>query len=151
MNWKHLEEVLNEYGTYLIEASKRNMPDYFELRNNIRFDLKVQDAVYEIDFIAPEYWKWAEDGRKAGKMPPVQVIKDWILKRKITPKASSKYGVPSINSLAYLIARKIGRDGTTGVKFLEKSVSETENYFISKISDAIVEDIKENLDFLIVL
>ena len=151
MNWLHLEEVLREYEAYILEASKRNMPSYYELRNNIKFNLQVGDNFYEIVFAAPQYWKWAEDGRRPGKMPPVNVIADWVTRRKIAPYSNKSEKLPSTNQLAFVIAKKIGRDGTTGIHFLEKSVTEAENYFVSKISDAITEDIKENLDFLIVL
>ena len=134
MNWLHLEEVLREYEAYLLEASKRNMPSYYELRNNIKFNLQVGDNFYEIVFAAPQYWKWAEDGRRPGKMPPVSAIADWVTRRKIAPYSNKNGKLPSTN----------------GIHFLEKSVTEAENYFVSKISDAITEDIKENLNFLIV-
>ena len=143
MNWLHLEEVLREYEAYLLEASKRNMPSYYELRNNIKFNLQVGDNFYEIIFTAPEYWKWVENGHRTRT--------SWITKKKIAPYSNKSEKLPSTNQLAFVIARKIGRDGTTGIHFLEKSVTEAENYFVSKISDAITEDIKENLDFLIVL
>ena len=115
------------------------------------FNLQVGDNFYEIVFAAPQYWKWAEDGRRPGKMPPVSAIADWVTRRKIAPYSNKNGKLPSTNQLAFAIAKKIGRDGTTGIHFLEKSVTEAENYFVSKISDAITEDIKENLNFLIVL
>ena len=151
MNWLHLGEVLREYEAYILEASKRNMPSYYELRNNIKFNLQVRDNFYEIVFEAPQYWKWVEDGRRPGKMPPVKAIADWITRRKIVPYSNKNGELPSTNQLAFAIAKKISRGGTTGIHFPEKSVAEAENYFVSKIRDAITEDIKENLDFFIAL
>ena len=136
MNWLHLEEVLREYEAYLLEASKSNMPSHYKLRDKIKFNLQVGDNFYEIVFAAPEYWKWVENGRRPGKMSPVTG-------KKIAPYSNKSEKLPS--------TKKIGGGGTTGIHFLEKSVTETENYFVSKISDAITEDIKENLNFLIVL
>lgn len=47
-----------------------------------------------------------ENGRRPGKMPPVQPILSWIQSRGITPDDISQ------ESLAFLIARKIGREGS---------------------------------------
>ena len=146
MNWLHLEEVLREYEAYLLEASKRNMPSYYELRNNIKFNLQVGDNFYEIVFAAPQYWKWAEDGRRPGKMPPVSAIADWVTRRKIVPYSNKNGKLPTTNQLAFVIAKKIGRDGTTGIHFLEKSIDEQKSYWDNKISEAISNDIIAELD-----
>ena len=146
MNWLHLEEVLREYEAYLLEASKRNMPSYYELRNNIKFNLQVGDNFYEIVFAAPQYWKWAEDGRRPGKMPPVSAIADWVTRRKIAPYSNKNGKLPTTNQLAFAIAKKIGRDGTTGIHFLEKSIDEQKSYWDDKISEAISNDIIAELD-----
>ena len=50
--------------------------------------------------------QFMELGRRAGKQPPVSVILKWIDDKKINPKPGL-----SKRALAFLIARKIGRDG----------------------------------------
>ena len=47
-----------------------------------------------------------ETGRKPGKMPPTEPIQEWLQFRGINPPDISQ------ESLAFLIARKIGREGT---------------------------------------
>lgn len=47
-----------------------------------------------------------ETGRKPGKMPPREPIQEWLQFRGINPPDISQ------ESLAFLIARKIGREGT---------------------------------------
>jgi hypothetical protein len=47
-------------------------------------------------------------GRVAGKQPPTKPIEDWLKNKGITPIESKM----KISTLAYLIARKIGREGT---------------------------------------
>jgi len=52
------------------------------------------------------YFKQQEVGRRPGRFPPVQDIEDWIRAKGITPDGIS------IESLAFLIARKIAKNGT---------------------------------------
>lgn len=47
-------------------------------------------------------------GRKAGKMPPVSAIERWIVQKGISPIEKEL----KVSSLAYLIARKIAKEGT---------------------------------------
>lgn len=47
-------------------------------------------------------------GRPAGKQPPSEAILQWIQAKGITAQAEEQI---SLSSLAYLIARKIGREG----------------------------------------
>ena len=47
-------------------------------------------------------------GRAAGKMPPIQAIEKWLIIKGITPIEKKM----KISSLAFLIARKIAKNGT---------------------------------------
>jgi hypothetical protein len=47
-------------------------------------------------------------GRRAGKMPPIEAIEKWLVQKGIKPIESAM----KISTLAYLIARKISREGT---------------------------------------
>ncbi|MFL9845076.1 hypothetical protein [Flavobacterium rhizosphaerae] len=47
-------------------------------------------------------------GRSAGKAPPSSVIESWLQQKGIAAKAENEI---SLSSLAYLIARKIAREG----------------------------------------
>ena len=54
-------------------------------------------------------------GRIAGKQPPSAVIEKWLIQKGITPIETKM----KISSLAYLIARKIGKEGTKKENHLE--------------------------------
>ena len=146
MNWNNLKKCLEEYSMYLLQASRNNMPTYYELKDKIKFVMNVNGNFYEIEFNAPAYWKYANGGRPPGKMPPVNVIADWVKRRNITPYALKNGKLPTADQLAFMIAKKIGRDGTTGIHFLEKSIDEQKSYWDDKISEAISNDIIAELD-----
>lgn len=144
MKWNHLQKALETYSMYLLSAARNNMPQYYELKDKISFKVDVSGNLFEVTFNAPEYWKYANYGRPPGKMPPVSAIEEWITRRRIVPESNTS--TPNATSLAYVIARKIGREGTKGTKFLEKSLDEQKEYWMSTISSAIGEDILEEID-----
>ena len=129
---------------YLLSAARNNMSQYYELKDKISFKVDVSGKLSEVTFNAPEYWKYANYGRPPGKIPPVSAIEEWITRRRIVPESNTS--TPNATSLAYAIARKIGRKGTKGTKFLEKSLDEQKEYWMSTISAAIGEDILEEID-----
>lgn len=146
MNWNNLKKCLEEYSMYLLLASRNNMPTYYELKDKIKFVMNVNGNFYEIEFNAPAYWKYANSGRPPGKMPPVNVIADWVKRRNITPYALKNGKLPTTDQLAFMIARKIGAEGYDGIHFLEKSIDEQKSYWDDKISEAISNDIIAELD-----
>ena len=144
MKWNHLQKALETYSMYLLSAARNNMPQYYELKDKISFKVDVSGNLFEVTFNAPEYWKYANYGRPPGKIPPVSAIEEWITRRRIVPESNTS--TPNATSLAYAIARKIGKKGTKGTNFLEKSLDEQKEYWMSTISAAIGEDIPEEID-----
>ena len=144
MKWNHLQKALETYSMYLPSAARNNMSQYYELKDKISFKVDVSGNSFEVTFNAPEYWKYVNYGRPSGKMPPVSAIEEWITRRRIVPEPNTS--TPNVTSLAYVIARKIGRKGTKGTNFLEKSLDEQKEYWMSTISAAIGEDILEETD-----
>lgn len=74
-------------------------------------------------------------GRKPGKFPPLEMIRNWIASKGIVPQDIS------MNSLVYLIARKIARKGTdifqnkrVGIS-LDEAVSKNEPEFIQNLKE----------------
>jgi len=72
------------------------------------------EAIFEISensfvgkIVGAKYTKQLTQGREPGSFPPVQAIKDWIINKPITPTDNI-----SIDSLAFLIGRKIQEVGT---------------------------------------
>lgn len=91
------------------------------------------------------YWKYVEYGRRAGKMPPVDAIARWITIKPIVPNPINGR-VPDTRQLAFLIARKIGREGIEGRKPISNiKSSDAMESLINDIKSAIVGQLKEQL------
>lgn len=91
------------------------------------------------------YWKYVEYGRRAGKMPPIDAIVEWVRIKPIIPNPINGK-IPDSRQLAYLIARKIGREGVEGRKPLTNTIysNEVEN-LIQDIKNEIVRQLKQQL------
>ena len=144
MKWDNLQSCMEDYRKFLELATKDNTKHY-ELSKKIYFTLQVNDTVFEIEFNAPEYWKYANYGRGPGKFPPLDKIEDWIKRRKISPYPTRDGRIPTRKQLSFLIARKIAREGFEGSGFLEKSLGEQADYWEERISDAITRDIESQI------
>jgi hypothetical protein len=78
-----------------------------------------------------------EKGRRAGRMPPIDPIHLWVVRKGIAPPETAR-------QVAFLIARAIGRRGTKGAKMLEKGVKKSEP-MIQRIFDDVAEKIIRSL------
>jgi hypothetical protein len=70
--------------------------------------LEVQVKGISAQLIGEKYSEQLEFGRKAGKQPPSKAIEQWIRDKGLASRIEGKI---SISSLAFLIARKIAREG----------------------------------------
>ena len=148
INWTNLESVLRDGVDYLTLSAKANLSGY-ELKDKIKFDLVIGSNTYQITFDAPSYWKYVNDGRRPGKYPPPDAIASWISKKGIVPYKDRSGKIPSIGSLAFLIGRKISREGTKGNRFLDIAIEDFEKTFTDKLADAITEDVSSQLDIFL--
>lgn len=78
------------------------------------------DGTVDAGFYA-DYAYWVEYGRKAGGMPPVKLIAEWVRKRHITSDESE------IESIAFAIAKNIAANGTKAKPFLTPSYEENKS------------------------
>jgi len=99
-----------------------------------------------------KYSEQLEYGRSAGKQPPSAVIEQWIKDKGI---ASRIEGNISISSLAYLIARKIGREGWKreeegGVDLISEVVTaERMQSIINKVGDVYIVNVVSDIQSIV--
>lgn len=152
IEFPNLTRVLNEYGQSLVENYKaalgaESINASGELANSVKYI--IEDKVkgrFEVKLELLEYWKYVEYGRKAGKMPPISAIKQWIEVKPIIPRPNKNGKLPTINQLAYLISRKIGLEGTKGRGVLGERIENANRVFWEDIEDAILKDLGIQLD-----
>lgn len=147
-------KVIDEFGAYILELYKNHLQDEGwingELYQGATYNIQMKGDIYIIELSLAEYWKYIENGRQAGaKMPPISSIENWINVKKILPKPitlkSGKEVIPSTKSLAFLIARKIGRDGIAAKPYLKVSIKDAQTRYIDKIKTALAKDISTYL------
>lgn len=91
-----------------------------------------------------DYWEYIEYGRRPGKMPPISAIENWIRVKPIIP--DSRIGkVPDTRQLAFLIARKIGEEGTREYHDLENTLAAADP-LIEEIKDEIIKEIMQFIE-----
>lgn len=93
-----------------------------------------------------DYWKFVEYGRRAGKMPPINAILNWIKVKQIVPRPINGK-IPDTRQLAFLIARKIGNEGYKGRHPIENITKGSAlNSVIEQIKNEIAKQITDSLD-----
>ena len=164
-----LYQELIDIGEEVTEKLKKSAKDKGldasgELIAGIRFETKIFATQYVFELIMPDYYKAVDEGRKPGKMPPLKPIIDWIKSKGIKVEASKRYKKEKdkakrktikqvsydskVKSLAFLIARSIGKHGTIkrfgykGSKFYSNVVTEEYlNNIQARLSKAAKKDI----------
>lgn len=92
--------------------------------------------LFELYFNLPDYYIFAENGRRPGKFPPPNAILKWVQFKRLVPRPGRDGKVPSTNQLVYLISRKIATKGTEGQHLFEKTLNDPN---LDKLADNLVE------------
>jgi hypothetical protein len=98
-------QILDSFAKETIEAIRAKIPNVTGTMSN-SLQYRIDDSGLTI-YSTEKYFTVLETGRKPGKRPPIDVVEKWIVDKGIIPD-----GGISTRSLAFLIARKIGEDGT---------------------------------------
>ena len=159
IEWIHLSEVLNNFAVYFQNKLQANMLKNGSnasgnLVNSFKTEVKIADATYEVGIWLADYWYYVNNGRgptrNSGNGSLLEKIKEWIKVKRIVPhvgtiktgKRAGKQYLPTINQLAYLITRKIHREGYKGTHFFDEAKADSVAYFQESIDYAIKEDVE---------
>lgn len=104
-----VEKILfNEFNLLKLDLIKKYDQKGMRASGNWANSLELQRGTMSIKLLGEPYSQQLESGRQAGKAPPSKVIEQWIIDKGISSRIQGKI---SISSLAFLIARKIAREG----------------------------------------
>ena len=101
--------------------------------------------LFELHFNLPDYWQYAENGRRPGKFPPPDAILKWIQVKRLLPRPGREGKLPSTNQLVYLISRKIALQGTTGKHLLQQTIDGTDD-LIDQIINEFTKQLQEEIN-----
>ena len=148
------EQQLNSYTQQLAQLYKDKIDEVGRVASgdlkNFESYFTLDDEHFRIYFNLQEYWKWVENGRPPGKQPPRSAIEKWIEVKHIVPNPVNNK-IPSTKQLAYLIGRKIGKEGYEGKHPLKQSMeSAAATTIINEIKQVLINKIKEEFHEILV-
>ena len=131
---------LKESAARIVAVAKINLRDNGSvatgmLRNSGSVRPQV-DGTVDAGFYA-EYAYWVEYGRKAGGMPPVKMIQEWIRKKHIAGNEKE------IESMAWAVAKSIQKNGYKAKPFLTPAYLDY-NQKVDEIMQKAINEVAEN-------
>ena len=126
--------VLNKYGEEIVKKYRNkleeNKPGYSwnsiatgKLYNSVKSEVIVSGTRISIEITLEDYWKTLENGQPAGTIVSIGDLLKWIKAKPVIP-TDRGFGIPTLKQLAFLIQRKIKRDGTEPMNFMKATLDE---------------------------
>lgn len=98
-----IQAILSDFAERTIEGIRSKIPNVTGTMSQ-SLGYRIDDKGLTI-YSTEKYFTVLETGRKPGKRPPISVIEEWVKNKPIASDINTK-------SLAFLIARKIGEEGS---------------------------------------
>jgi len=122
---------MNEILVQEFESIKKDLIEAYDKKGmrasgNFASSLEVVNSTFGVKLLGADYAQQLETGRKGGNFPPINAILQWIEDKGISNRLN---GEITKNQLAFLIARKIARegwkrDGFGGVELISEVITE---------------------------
>lgn len=150
----HLLSALAEYGqrvrdAYREELTLSNRPTMRdELRSTAEYVLEVGGMTLSVSLNVAAYWRNVEEGTKPHVVDQ-EKLAEWVRVKPVVPYAQANGRVPSVQRLAYLIQRKIAREGTVGSHDMARAIAATDEALELRIEQALATDLAEHFDELL--
>lgn len=141
-----INDLMDTYKSLLIRDGKKASGNLINSIRNVDIAFENGEIVGEISLAS--YWKYVEYGRRPGKFPPLQNILDWIKIKPIIPRPVNGLKLPSEKQLAFLISRKIAKDGIKAGNQLQEALEITWSKWENTLSQSITEDLQRMVDMM---
>ncbi len=141
----NLKRVLEEYGnlvrnSYQDALIRSNSIASGELLNSVEFEVQQGERRFSVVLNLLDYWQYVEEGTKP-HWPPSSAILKWIEAKPVLPRPDKNGKLPTPKQLAYLIGRKIAREGTKGTHALSRTLEAVNAEYMEKIVEALAQDV----------
>lgn len=141
----NLESVLQEYCNRFEALYKQKLQEdgrmaTGDLINSVRLSIEVGEENISCILNVEDYYYYVENGRGAGRFPPIQKIIQWVEAKGIQPYPTSDGRLPTTPQLAYLIGRKIANEGYEGKPSLANTIEELNTIYTLKLQEALIDD-----------
>lgn len=145
-----VRKVLEDFASN-IEANYKKDLGYNratgKLADSVKVEVSGSTGDWVITVYLEDYWKYIEEGRKpGGKFPPVNKLLQWIIEKNLQPRPykipSGSYKIPTEKQLAFLIGRKIAKEGLPAYNYLKNNIETAQAHFIEMLSAALLEEFR---------
>ena len=148
-----LQQVLQDFAEdirdrYRDVLAKNDHIASRKLVDSIKTQVEVGDNYYEVTMTLEDYWKYVEYDTKP-HFPPTDAILKWIQVKPVIPRPGADGRIPTPKQLAFLIGRKIAREGTTGTHDLEQTKEDILPWWREQISQALGHDMENYIRKLV--
>lgn len=147
----NLYDILVELGEnvrrgYVNKLVKNGHPTQENtLASTVTSEVIVKGTTYEVVLNLQDYWKYVEEGTRP-HWPPISAIAHWVQIKPVIPRPDEKGNIPSQQSLAFLISRKIAREGTQGTHDLKETTDALLGYYEDLIKEALERDVFDYIE-----
>jgi hypothetical protein len=171
MDTKNVEKYLNSFGKQVVNRSKANLGKAkgggTKLAQSIRFEVNSDAEGFVVKFYMDNYGTFLDKGVSGNKkkqsyknyenqtesspysyttkQPPPDILSKWIKKKGIKGRDKKTGRFISNLSLAFIIGRKIKRDGIKSLSFFQKPLGLGMKQFGKDLLGAITTDITDEL------
>ena len=174
MKAKNLERYLESFGKYIVKQARTNLTKgkknvSKDLYNSIKFEVETTaNGDFTVQFMMDYYGQFVDKGvsgnkkkrtykdwkgktvstpyKYTTKQPPSSVLTKWIKMRGIKGRDSKTGRFITNKTLAFLIGRKIKREGIKGISFFQRPLQLAMKSFPKEFGAELKQDIIETLN-----
>ena len=172
MNTDNIERYLNSFGKQVVNRAKGNLQKAkgggTALEGTIRFKVITDADGFSVQFYMSNYGTFVDKGvsgnkkiqkykdylgkvmnspyKYTTKQPPPDILAKWISKKGLKGRDAKTGRFISHKSLAFIIGRKIKRDGIKGLSFFQKPLGLGLKQFGKDLLGNVKQDIIDTLN-----
>ena len=166
MKTDNIERYLNRIGKTVVHQTKKSLRKQkgsTKLAESIKYNIDKTKEGYTLQFLMDDYGTFLDKGvsgnkkrqqftdylgktltspyKYTNKQPPPGILAKWISKKSIKGRDKKTGRFITNLSLAYIIGRKIKRDGIKSLSFFQKPLGRNLKLFSRELLNAFSEDI----------